>query len=217
MITKYFRHNGDSRLNSENEFSPKYVAGVPQTAALMVIKDQSQRVALPADCSAFRLTFRGFGPFAYRLGDSLVAAVLTDAPGLIDPTVVVPAIPGATHIAVWGIGSGSLVVEGGTALPQTGFVPIYVAGAPAVAILPCPGGIPSRVALPAGCTAFRLTFRDYGPFAYRQGNSSVEAAPTDAPGDVLSPVVIPLLPGATHLSVYGIGAGSVVVEGGVKG
>jgi len=199
------------------DFFPAYASGVPAVSSLQILGNQSQRVALPTG-TAYRLTFRGYGPFAYRLGSDSVEALATDAPGLIDPTIVVPAVPGATHIAVYGVngGVGSLVVEGGSSLPKTGFVPVYDAGVPAVAILTCPAGIASRVALPEGCTAFRLTFRDYGPFAYRQGGSSVDAVATDAPGDVLSPIVVPLVPGATHLSVYGLGAGSVVVEGGVK-
>lgn len=204
-------------IDGAQDFFPAYAAGVPAVASLQILGNQSQRAALPAG-TAYRLTFRGYGPFAYRLGDGSVVAVATDAPGLIDPTIVVPAVPGATHIAVFGVdgGVGSLVVEGGSSMPKTGFVPVYSAGVPAVALLACPAGIASRVALPEGCTAFRLTFRDYGPFAYRQGSSSVDALATDAPGDVLSPVVVPLVPGATHLSVYGLGAGSVVVEGGVK-
>lgn len=201
-------------VSGEYDFIPVYSAGVPQTAALQIVAGQSQSVAIPAGATAIRLTFRGFGPFAYRLGASNVAAVLTDAPGPVDQTVVVPVT--GTHIAVWGIGAGSLVVEAGTYLPKTGFVPVYSSGAPKVASLAVAAGISQRVALPTDCTAFRLTFRDYGPFAYRLGDSNVTAVTTDSPGDVLSPVVIPLVPGATYIAVYGIGAGSLVVEGGLK-
>lgn len=205
-------------VNGANDFIATYSAGIPAVSTLQILGSQSQRVALPTGSSAYRLTFRGFGPFAYRLGDSSVVAVSTDSPGLIDPTIIIPSIPSATHIAVYGVngGAGQLIIEGGSTLPATGFVPVYSSGAPEVVTLTCPAGIASRVALPANSSAYRLTFRDYGPFAYRLTTSTGDALSTDAPGDVLSPVVIPAIPGTTHLSVYGIGSGSVVIEGGVK-
>lgn len=201
------------------DFFPAYASGVPAVASLQILGNQSQRVALPSGCTAFRLTFRGYGPFAYRLGSSDVVAVATDAPGLIDPTIVVPALPGATHIAVYGVdgGVGSLVVEGGSALPKTGFIPAYSGGVPKVVAIPFNAGeTGAAVALPTDCTALRITTRNYGPAAYRLGGASVAAVATDAPADVLSPVVIPILPGATHISVYGLGTGIMVLEGGNK-
>lgn len=201
------------------DFFPSYAAGVPAVASLQILANQSQRVALPSGCTAYRLTFRGYGPFAYRLGSSDVVAVATDAPGLIDPTIVVPAVPGATHIAVYGVdgGVGSLVVEGGSALPKTGFIPAYSGGVPKVVTIPFNAGeTGAAVALPTDCTALRITTRNYGPAAYRLGGASVAAVATDAPADVLSPAVIPILPGATHISVYGLGTGIMVLEGGNK-
>lgn len=203
-------------VGGEYDFVPLYVAGVPQTASLQILKDQPQRVAIPSGATAIRLTFRGFGPFAYRLGNSDVTAAATDAPGQIDPTVVVPAA-GMTYVSVYGLGAGSLIVEAGSTLPKTGFVPLYSGGAPKVATLNIASGTGAqRVALPTECTAYRLTFRDYGPFAYRLGDSNAVAVGTDSPGDVLSPVIIPAIPGETHIAVYGTGSGSLIVEGGLK-
>lgn len=94
-------------------FTPLYSAGVPATADLTIASSQSQRVAIPAGSSTVRLTFFGFGPFRYRLGNSSVAAISTDAPAYAGMQVLVP-VGTNTHIAVYGTGAGSLVVEGGT-------------------------------------------------------------------------------------------------------
>lgn len=99
--------------NSISSFLPGQTAGVPDTAALTVNAGISQRVALPTG-DAFKIDFSGFGPFAMRFGDSSVAAVATDFPGIVGQPLFYRKPVGATHLAVYGIGAGSLVVSGGT-------------------------------------------------------------------------------------------------------
>lgn len=117
-----FRKNPDGSIsmsgpvvapNSISSFLPGQTAGVPDTAALTVNAGISQRVALPAG-DAFKIDFSGFGPFALRFGNSSVAAVATDFPGIVGQPLFYRKPVGATHLAVYGIGAGSLVVSGGT-------------------------------------------------------------------------------------------------------
>lgn len=100
--------------NSISSFLPGQTAGVPDTASLTVAAGVSQRVALPTG-TAFRLDWSGFGPFAFRFGSSSVVAVATDFPGAVGLPQYFHAPGGATHIAVYGDGGGTLVVTGGTA------------------------------------------------------------------------------------------------------
>lgn len=99
--------------NSISSFLPGQTAGAPDTAALTINAGISQRVALPAG-DAFKIDFSGFGPFALRFGDSSVAAVATDFPGIVGQPLFYRKPVGSTHLAVYGIGAGSLVVSGGT-------------------------------------------------------------------------------------------------------
>ena len=95
-------------------FNPLYVSGAPATAELTVASSRGdQRVAVPTGSLTVRLTFFGFGPFRYRLGNSSVSAISTDPPAYAGMQVVVP-VGTNTHIAVYGTGAGSMVVEGGT-------------------------------------------------------------------------------------------------------
>lgn len=98
--------------NSISSFLPGQTAGVPDTATLVVDAGVSQNVALPTG-TAFRLDWSGFGPFAFRFGSSSAVAVATDFPGVVGLPQYFENPAGATHIAVYGIGGGTLVVSGG--------------------------------------------------------------------------------------------------------
>ena len=98
--------------NSISSFLPGQTAGVPDTATLVVDAGVSQNVALPTG-TAFRLDWSGFGPFAFRFGSSSAVAVATDFPGVVGLPQYFEKPAGATHIAVYGIGGGTLVVSGG--------------------------------------------------------------------------------------------------------
>ena len=97
-----------------SSFLPGQTAGVPDTASLTVSAGVSQRVALPTG-TAFRFDWSGYGPFAFRFGSSSVVAVATDFPGSVGLPQYFHAPGGATHIAVYGDGGGTLKVTGGTA------------------------------------------------------------------------------------------------------
>lgn len=94
-------------------FIPSYSGEVPQTATLAILPAVAQRVALPTG-NAFRLTWEGFGPFAYRQGDSNVAAVSTDARATVGYDQIIMKVGTSTHISVYGIGAGTLYIEGGS-------------------------------------------------------------------------------------------------------
>lgn len=99
--------------NSLSSFLPGQTAGVPNTALLMISAGVSQRVALPAG-TAYKFDFAGYGPFALRFGDSNVVAVATDFTGVVGQPSFWRQPVGATHVAIYGIGGGSLVVSGGS-------------------------------------------------------------------------------------------------------
>ena len=99
--------------NSISSFLPGQTAGVPDTASLTVAAGVSQRVALPTG-TVFRLDWSGYGPFAFRFGSSSVVAVATDFPGTVGLPQYFEKPAGTTHIAVYGIGGGTLVVSGGS-------------------------------------------------------------------------------------------------------
>lgn len=99
--------------NSISSFLPGQTEGVPDTAALVVNAGTSQVLALPTG-TAFRLDWAGFGPFAFRFGSSSAVAVATDFPGVVGLPQYFEKPAGATHIAVYGIGGGTLVVSGGS-------------------------------------------------------------------------------------------------------
>ena len=98
--------------NSISSFLPGQTAGVPDTVTLAVDAGVSQNVALPTG-TAFRLDWSGFGPFAFRFGSSSSVAVATDFPGVVGLPQYFEKPAGATHIAVYGIGGGTLFVSGG--------------------------------------------------------------------------------------------------------
>ena len=99
--------------NSISSFLPGQTEGVPDTAALVVNAGTSQVLTLPTG-TAFRLDWAGFGPFAFRFGSSSAVAVATDFPGVVGLPQYFEKPAGATHIAVYGIGGGTLVVSGGS-------------------------------------------------------------------------------------------------------
>lgn len=99
--------------NSISSFLPGQTAGVPDTASLTVAAGVSQRVALPTG-TVFRLDWSGYGPFAFRFGSSSVVAVATDFPGAVGLPQYFERPAGTTHIAVYGVGGGTLVVSGGS-------------------------------------------------------------------------------------------------------
>lgn len=99
----------------------------------------------------------------------------------------------------------------------SGFIPTYVAGAPAtVAMAVASSTGAQRVAIPAGAETIRISFFGYGPFYVRRGTSTVVATASDTPAIAGDRLLLPV-EGATHLAVYGDGAGRVVVEGGSGG
>lgn len=93
------------------------------------------------------------------------------------------------------------------------FIPGQTGGVPDTATLTVDAGVSQRLTLPTG-TAFKIDFSGYGPFAVRFGDSTVSALATDFPGVVGQPLIYQKPAGATHLAVYGIGAGAVTVSGG---
>ena len=100
--------------NSISSFVPGQTAGVPDTATLTVVSGVgTNRVALPTG-SVFRLDWRGFGPFAFRFGTIASVAIDTDFPGAVGLPQYFEKPVGATHIAVYGIGGGTLIVSGGS-------------------------------------------------------------------------------------------------------
>ena len=92
------------------EFVPTLTGEVLQQATLTVLAGVSQRVLLPAG-TYIRLTWFGYGPFAYRQGGSSVVATSADSPADVGPGGITQKT--ADYIAVYGIGAGTLVVEGG--------------------------------------------------------------------------------------------------------
>ena len=100
--------------NSISSFLPGQTEGVPDTASLTVVAGVgTNRVALPTG-TVFRLDWKGFGPFAFRFGSVSAVAVDTDFPGTVGLPQYFEKPSGATHIAVYGIGGGTLVVSGGS-------------------------------------------------------------------------------------------------------
>lgn len=97
-------------VSSGTGFIPTYINGSPSVSSLQISAGMTQRIALPSG-NTIRLTWDGFGPFAYKQGNSLVVANANDSPGRVDNQFIVPVI--GTHIAVYGIGSGQVTVEGG--------------------------------------------------------------------------------------------------------
>lgn len=100
------------RTSDRIGFRTVYINGIPQTTSLSISAGVSQRVMLPAG-SAFRLVWEGFGPFAYRQGNSDVIAVSSDSRATVGYDQIIQRVGPFTHIAVYGIGSGTLYVEGG--------------------------------------------------------------------------------------------------------
>lgn len=91
-------------------FIQTYVSGVPSVSSLSISASTSQRVQLPVGTS-FRLWWNGVGPFAYRTGDENVVALSTDFPAVVGYTQIITTSD--THIAVYGLGGGTLIIEGG--------------------------------------------------------------------------------------------------------
>lgn len=91
-------------------FSPTYISGTPQTSSMQISAGSSQRVLIPQG-KYVRITWTGFGPFAYRQGDSSVVAISTDSIGLVGYQIIAPVI--APYFSVYGIGSGTVYLEGG--------------------------------------------------------------------------------------------------------
>lgn len=91
-------------------FIQRYVSGNPSVSSMTISASTSQRIALPAGTS-FRLWWYGVGPFAYRTGDSSVVALSTDFPAVVGFNQIITT--SATHLAVYGVGGGSVTVEGG--------------------------------------------------------------------------------------------------------
>lgn len=95
-------------------FTPGYTSDVPNTASLTIIAGVgTNRVALPTG-TAFRLTWEGFGPFAYRQGDVNAVAATSDARATVGYDQIIVKVGSFTHIAVYGIGAGTLYIEGGS-------------------------------------------------------------------------------------------------------
>lgn len=100
--------------NSISSFVPGQTAGVPDTATLQVTASVgTNRVALPTG-TVFRLDWSGFGPFAFRFGTVASVAVASDFPAAVGLPQYFKKPAGATHIIVYGIGGGTLVVSGGS-------------------------------------------------------------------------------------------------------
>lgn len=102
--------NNAINVSSGTGFIPSYVNSSPSVSSLQISAGMSSRIALPVG-ETIRLTWDGFGPFAYRQGNSVVVANANDSPGRVDNQFIVPVI--GTHIAVYGIGSGAVTIEGG--------------------------------------------------------------------------------------------------------
>lgn len=98
---------------SADRFIPTYTTGIPQVSRSVLNTGVSQVVALPTHNGAVRITWAGNGRFSYRMGISSSQAVISDAPAIAGSTVVLPVPAGATHLAVYGIGSGDCAIEGG--------------------------------------------------------------------------------------------------------
>lgn len=99
----------------------------------------------------------------------------------------------------------------------SGFVPAYVAGAPATVSLAVASGTGAqRVAIPAGATTIRISLFGYGPFYVRRGASNVVATTSDTPAIAGDKLLLPV-EAATHLAIYGDGSGKMIVEGGSGG
>lgn len=106
---------------------------------------------------------------------------------------------------------------GGGSVTVSGFVPSYVAGAPATATLVIASGTGvQRVAIPTGAETIRVTWFGYGPFRYRLGNGSVVATSSDAPAIPGEKFLLPVGTN-THFAVYGEASGKAVLEGGSGG
>ena len=91
-------------------FVPTLTGGILQQATLPISAGISQRVALPVG-TYLRLTWFGYGPFAYRQGDASVVATSSDSPANVGPGGII--LKTSDYIAVYGIGAGTLVAEGG--------------------------------------------------------------------------------------------------------
>lgn len=92
-------------------FLPTLTGDTLATATLAVSSGVSQRISLPLGTHV-RMTFLGYGPFAYKLGGGSVTAVSTDSPANTGAVIIAPKL-GNAYVAVYGIGAGTLVVEGG--------------------------------------------------------------------------------------------------------
>lgn len=101
-------------LNAYKVFTPAIVDEVVQSTTLALPSaTPGLRVLLPYGTHV-RLTFLGYGPFTYKFGDEDVAATSGDSPAS-SGSIIVVAKNDATYVAAYGIGAGSLYVEGGAA------------------------------------------------------------------------------------------------------
>lgn len=92
-------------------FLPTLTGDTLSTSTLAISSGISQRISLPLGTHV-RMTFLGYGPFSYKLGGESVTAVSTDSPANTGAVIIAPKL-GSTHVAVYGIGAGTMVVEGG--------------------------------------------------------------------------------------------------------
>lgn len=193
-------------------FAPLYVSGSPAISTLTINTGTSQNIAIPAHNGSLRLTWNGNGLFAYRFGTSgAVVALTTDSPTNAGLQRVAPVPSGMAYIAVYGIGSGSVVIEGGG---TSSFVPTYISGSPSVAKIVINSAISQSVAIPTNDGLLRTRWNGSGRFSYIFGNSSIVASANNTMVMAGSEVLIPVPSGMTHFAVYGIGSGDVTIEGG---
>ncbi|MEK7392247.1 MAG: hypothetical protein AAB214_06750 [Fibrobacterota bacterium] len=102
-----------SSPNSISSFVPSQTAGVPDTASLTIVAGVgTNSVALPTG-TVFRLDWSGFGPFAFRFGTITSTAAAADFPANVGLPQYFKKPAGTTHIIVYGIGGGTLIVSGG--------------------------------------------------------------------------------------------------------
>jgi hypothetical protein len=113
MVITYPERGGMG--SSQRAFAPKYVSGSPQVSSLNIATARGdQTVALPPHDGIVRLTWIGLGSFAYRFGTSgSTVATAGDSPAIAGSQEIIQVPSGMTHIAVYGIGSGYLTIEGG--------------------------------------------------------------------------------------------------------
>lgn len=103
-----------TRPEASSGFTPAYSGGAPMTAEMAIESSRgNQRVAIPAGATTIRVTWFGYGPFRYRLGSVSAVALSTDAPAIPGYQIILP-VGTNTHLAVYGFGAGSVVIEGGS-------------------------------------------------------------------------------------------------------